>query len=243
MKKLIPWLLVIAAWEAASSFSPAVPSALRIFRLVGVEFEDPTFLTALAGSLRRMAIGYVAVCVLGVGLGMLLGKVRWLHDILGTVAVLLHAMPGAAWVPLAVVLFGLNEAAVIFTVLLGATGVVMVNTSSGIQEVPPLLLRAARTMGAGGMRIFWHVILPAAVPRIADGLRLAWAFGWRALMAGELLVSSVHGMGKILNDVARRGDLEQLLAFMAVIALIGLAADHLVFRRLEGLIRLRWGMA
>lgn len=214
-----------------------------MFRLVGASLSDPTFLSALAGSLKRMVIGYLAVCVIGIGLGLLLGRAQWLHDLLGTLAVVLHAMPGAAWVPLAIMLFGFNEWAVIFTILLGATGVVMVNTSSGIQEVPLLILRAARTMGARGIGIFWHVIVPAAIPRIVDGLRLAWAFGWRALMAGELIVSSVHGIGKILNDVARRGELEQLLALMVIIALVGLVVDHLIFRRLEGAIRLRWGAA
>jgi len=156
----------------------------------------------------------------------------------------LNAMPGAAWVPLAIFLFGLNQRAVIFTIVLGATGIVMLSTSMGIKGVPPLIVRAARTMGARGMKIFWHVMVPAALPRIVDGLRLAWAFGWRALMAGELLISSVKGLGQVLNRVAKQGDIVQLLAYMAVIALIGLVVDGIVFNRLIGdRIRARWGTA
>jgi NitT/TauT family transport system permease protein len=153
----------------------------------------------------------------------------------------LHAMPGAAWVPLAILIFGLSPWAVIFTVLLGATGIVMVNTSIGIREVPPLLLQAARTMGAQGTKIFWHVVVPSAIPRIVDGLRLAWAFGWRALMAGELMIGSLNGMGKILNAVAKRGNLHEILAFMTIIAALSLAVDHLIFRRMERVVRSRWG--
>ncbi|MBI3333758.1 MAG: ABC transporter permease subunit [Candidatus Omnitrophica bacterium] len=190
-----------------------------------------------------MLIGFAGVFILGIGAGFLLGHYRWLDELFGTLAMALHAMPGAAWVPLAILLFGLNEAAVIFTILLGATGIVMVNTSSGIKEAPVLLIRAARTMGARGTQIFWHVVVPSAIPRIVDGLRLAWAFGWRALMAGELMIGSMRGMGEVLNRVAKARDLYQILAFMAIIAVISLAVDHFVFRRLESFIRLRWGTA
>ncbi len=190
-----------------------------------------------------MTVGFAGVFVLGIGTGLLLGRFHLLDEIFGTLAMALHAMPGAAWVPLAILLFGLNEAAVIFTVLLGATGIVMVNTSAGIKEVQPLLLRAARTMGARGTQIFWHVVVPSAIPRIIDGLRLAWAFGWRALMAGELMIGTLRGMGEVLNKVAKQRDLSQILAFMVVIAMISLAVDQLIFRRLENLVRTRWGTA
>ncbi len=190
-----------------------------------------------------MAVGFSGVFLLGIGTGLLLGRFRWLDELFGTLAMALHAMPGAAWVPLAILLFGLNGKAVIFTILLGATGIVMVNTSSGIKEVPPLLLRAARTMGARGIQIFWHVVVPSAIPRMVDGLRLAWAFGWRALMAGELMVGSLRGMGEVLNRVAKQRDLHQILAFMVIIAVISLGVDHLVFRRLEKVVRTRWGTA
>lgn len=211
--------------------------------MVALNLTDIQILTALTSSLQRMVIGFIGVFMLGIGAGLLLGRFRLLDDVFGTLAMALHAMPGAAWVPLAILLFGLNQWAVIFTVLLGATGIVMVNTSTGIKEVPPILLRAARTMGARGTKIFWHVVVPSAVPRIADGLRLAWAFGWRALMAGELMIGSLHGMGEVLNRVAKQRDLHQILAFMTIIAAISLAVDHLIFRRLENLVRTRWGTA
>lgn len=238
-----PWVLFLVAWEGLSWVLP-VPSGFRVLRLAWVNVTDPVVFSALVGSLRRMLIGFSAVILLGVSLGMLIGRFRSLDNIFGTAASALNAMPGAAWVPLAVFLFGLSQKAVIFTIVLGASGIVMLNTSFGIREVPPLILRAARTMGAGGTKIFWHVIVPAALPRIVDGLRLAWAFGWRALMAGELLISSVHGMGQILSRVAKQRDVEQLLAYMAIIAAIGMIVDGIIFHRLiGGRIRARWGAA
>lgn len=210
---------------------------------MAVNLTNSEITGALALSLGRMAVGFSGVFVLGIGTGLLLGHYRVLDDLFGTVAMALHAMPGAAWVPLAILLFGLNQGAVIFTVLLGATGIVMVSTSTGIKEVPPLLLRAARTMGAKGPELFWSVVVPSAVPRIVDGLRLAWAFGWRALMAGELMVGSLKGMGQVLNRVAQERNLHQILAFMVMLAMVSLAVDHLLFRRIEKLVRTRWGTA
>lgn len=237
------WCLLIGIWEATSKVWPGVPAASTILRIVGRDLVDPAFLAALGGSLRRMAMGYALVVVLGIGSGLLLGRYRLLDEALGVVAVALHAIPGAAWVPFAIALFGFSETAIIFTILLGATGIVMVNTSSGIRDVPTLILQAARTMGARGTKQFWHVVVPAAIPRIVDGLRLAWAFGWRALMAGELLVGSVRGMGQRLSAVAKAGQINDLIAYMVIIALVGIAVDGLVFQRLERSIRVRWGTA
>jgi NitT/TauT family transport system permease protein len=209
--------------------------------LLAANLQDPVFQAALAGSARRMVVGYALVVVLGITLGLLLGRFRFLDQLMGSLAVATHAIPGAAWVPLAILWFGLTERAVIFTILLGAVGIVVVQTDTGIRDVPPILVRAARTMGAKGLKYFWFVVVPAAIPKMVDGLRLAWAFGWRALMAGELL-TSVSGLGQLLNQVAKAGAVDQLLAIMLLIALIGIAVDGLIFKRLEHAVRVRWGL-
>lgn len=203
--------------------------------------QDPAFQAAVLGSMRRMAIGYALVVIIGVSAGMLAGQFQFLDDVMGSVTVAIHAIPGAAWVPLAIVLFGATEQAVIFTILLGAAGIVMVNTDSGIRDVQPLIVRAARTMGATGMKFFWYVVVPAAIPKMVDGIRLAWAFGWRALMAGELIIS-VSGLGHLLNVVAKAGQLDQLLSIMLLIAMIGMAIDGLIFQRLERAVHVQWGL-
>lgn len=242
LKPLQAIALLYGLWWATSWLFPAWPSPHRVFGVLAANVADAGFQHALLGSARRMAIGYSAVVVIGISFGLLLGRLPLLDQVLGSFAVALHGIPGAAWVPLAILWFGMTERAVIFTILLGASGIVMVSTDTGIREVPPLIVRAARTMGARGVKYFWFVVVPAAIPRMVDGLRLAWAFGWRALMAGELL-TSVSGLGQLLSQVAKAGQLDQLLAIMLLIASIGIAVDGLVFKRLEHAVRVRWGLA
>ena len=107
--------------------------------------------------------------------------------------------------------------------------------------MPPLIARASRTLGARGVNYFWFVVVPAAIPKIVDGLRLAWAFGWRALMAGELF-TSVNGLGGLLNQVVKTQDMDVLLALMMLIALIGITIDFL-FKSLQHRVWVRWGLA
>lgn len=235
-------VFLLAAWELFSwAIAPNWPSAIEVGRIVWSDVREPAFQAALGGSVSRMVVGYLLVMTIGIPGGILLGRFPLVDQLMGSAAVALHAIPGAAWVPLAILWFGMTEQAVIFTIVLGAAGIVIVSTDTGIREVPPLIARAARTMGAHGVRYFWFVVVPAAIPKIVDGLRLAWAFGWRALMAGELL-TSVSGLGQQLNRVAKAGEVDQLLAIMLLIAVIGIAVDGLLFKRLEHAVRVRWGL-
>ncbi len=242
LKPLSALAMLYVLWEATALAFPQWPSPRAVFGVLWRDFGDPGFRTALGGSAWRMTIGYVLVMIVGISSGVLLGRLPLIDQVLGSFAVAIHAIPGAAWVPLAIIWFGMTERAVIFTILLGAAGIVMVNTDTGMREVPPLIQRAARTMGARGWRYFWFVVVPSAIPKTVDGLRLAWAFGWRALMAGELL-TSVNGLGQRLNQVAKAGRLDELLAIMLLIAVIGIAIDGLIFKRLEHAVRVRWGLA
>lgn len=235
-------LLLSLAWQGVSLIFPGWPSPLEVGRVVWTNLHEAAFREALWGSVRRMAVGYALVMAIGISGGLLLGRFPLADQVLGSLAVALHAIPGAAWVPLAILWFGMTEQAVIFTILLGAVGIVIVSTDAGIRDVPPLIRRAARMMGARGINYFWFVVVPAAIPKILDGLRLAWAFGWRALMAGELL-TSVPGLGQLLSHVAKAQQLPQLLAIMGLMALMGMAVDGLIFKRLEREVRLRWGLA
>ena len=229
-------------WHLTSMAIPSWPSPGTVFGVLVHNFHQHDFRVALAGSAWRMLIGYALVVVIGISGGLLLGRIPLVDQIIGSMAVAAHAIPGAAWVPLSIIWFGMTERAVIFTIVLGAAGIVVVSTDTGIREVPPLVARASRTLGARGARYFWFVVVPAAIPKIVDGLRLAWAFGWRALMAGELL-TSVSGLGQLLSQVAKTGQLDQLLAIMLLIAGIGIAVDALIFKRLEQAVRVRWGLA
>lgn len=234
-------LFLLFLWQITSLLASDWPSPYEVGKALWNNFAQDSFRAALGASLRRMLIGYLLVMVIGLSGGMLLGRIPLLDQLMGSFAVAIHAIPGAAWVPFAILWFGMTENAVIFTIVLGSAGIVIVHTDTGIREVPPFITRAARTMGAKGFRYFWFVVIPAAIPKMVDGLRLAWAFGWRALMAGELL-TSVSGLGQLLNQVARDKQLDQLLSIMLLIAFVGLLIDGFIFKRLEKTVRERWGL-
>lgn len=242
LKPVLALVSLAALWQLTTLLVPTWPGPGQVIGLLAGNLWQPEFQHALLGSMRRMAIGYALVMTIGISGGLLLGRVPLVDQVFGSLAVALHAIPGAAWVPLSILWFGMTEQAVIFTIILGAAGILIVDTDAGIREVPPLIARAARTMGASGVKYFWFVVVPSAVPKIVTGLRLAWAFGWRALMAGELF-TSVSGLGQRLNAVSKTGRLDELLALMLLIAVIGIAVDGLIFKRLEHLVRVRWGLA
>ena len=207
-----------------------------------ISLIDVEFFVDIAVSLKRMAIGYVWVVLIGILGGLVIGRFRLLHRFFGTLVVALQAIPGIVWVPVATFFFGLTEAAVIFTIVLGGTGIVIVNTDSGVRNVPPLFVNAGQVMGARGFRLFWNVIVPAAIPKVIDGLRLAWAFGWRALMAGELIVA-VGGFGRRIKSVVESRDVGELTVLIVTIGIIGFVVDELIFKKIEYNVQQKWGLA
>lgn len=207
-----------------------------------ISLIDVEFFVDIAVSLKRMAIGYVWVVLIGILGGLVIGRFKLLHRFFGTLVVALQAIPGIVWVPVATFFFGLTEAAVIFTIVLGGTGIVIVNTDSGVRNVPPLFVNAGQVMGARGFRLFWNVIVPAAIPKVIDGLRLAWAFGWRALMAGELIVA-VGGFGRRIKSVVESRDVGELAVLIVTIGIIGFVVDELIFKKIEYNVQQKWGLA
>lgn len=178
---------------------------------------------------------------LGITLGILVAKVKLVEETFGFLVLGLQTVPSVVWLPLALLWFGIGDGAIIFVVALGATWTMILSTNSGVKNIQPLLLRAARTMGAGGIALFWNVILPAIVPSIITGMRLAWAFSWRALIAGEL-VGSGAGLGQVLMLGRSLGDMGLVLSVMLIIAALGIILDNVVFRRIEHDVLLKWGL-
>ena len=156
----------------------------------------------------------------------------------------LQTMPSIAWFPLAILLFQLTENAIQFVVILGAAPSIANGVIAGVDYVPPLLLRAGRNIGATGLNMYRYVIGPASLPSIVAGLKQGWAFAWRSLMAGELLVIVANrpSIGDQLQFARENQDADGLLAFMLVILVIGIIVDSLVFGRIDRAIRHRWGL-
>lgn len=235
--------ILIAAWATASSYGDSFlfPSPVDVLRAIRQGFASGMLPRAIVKSMARLAVGYGVSLVAGVALGCALARVRALKDTVGLLVLGLQAVPSVCWLPLALLWFGLNEMAIQVVVVLGSLLSVAVATESAVNTVPPLLVRAARTMGASGGRLWWRVILPAALPGILSGARLGWTFAWRSLLAGELLFVS-GGIGQVLEFGRELHDMAMVLAVMVIIVALGLASDHLLFGRVERRVRRVWGL-
>lgn len=192
-------------------------------------------------TLSRLAVGFLIAIVLGLALGYLIARYRLFDDTLGFVVTALQSVPSIVWFPLAIVWFGLGETAILFIVTIGATWTMTVTSSTGFKNVPTLYLRVARTMGSKGFHLLRTVILPASVPHLISGMRVAWAFAWRALMAGELLGGS-GGLGHLLEMGRALQSMDLVLSVMVIIGLVGTVMDAQVFLRVERSVMRRWGM-
>jgi NitT/TauT family transport system permease protein len=204
-------------------------------------FATGYYLRAVATSMRRIVIGYGISILVGIPVGLMLGRSRVMQATLGPVAIGLQALPSICWLPLALLWFGLGEKAILFVVVMGALLSIALATADGVRNTSPLYLRAARTMGAEGLRLYRRVVLPAALPGILSGMKLGWSFAWRSLMAGELLYISL-GLGQALAMGRELNKMSQVVSVMVVIIAIGLVIDQLVFRPTERRVRERWGL-
>lgn len=244
LRRALFLLILLVAWEGASRlglWKPWVfPSPTAIARSFASGVVDGSIPLGVLVSMRRLLIGYFISLVAGIALGLALARSRTLRESVGTVVTGLQALPSICWLPLALLWFGLSESAILFVVIAGSLLSVTVATEAGVRNVPPLYLRAARTMGARGMTLYLRVILPAALPSIISGMRLGWTFAWRSLMAGELLFVS-GGLGQLLASGRELGDMARVMAVMVAIVALGLVTEVLIFQRLEARVREVWG--
>lgn len=218
-----------------------IPSPWGVAEALAAVINDGSVFIAIAISMRRIGEGYALSLAIGIPLGLLIGRIKSLKETVGSVVLGLQALPSICWLPLAVLWFGLSEKAIIFVVVMGAVLSITIATEDGVKNAPPLLMRAARTLGARGRKTYTDVVFPAALPSIVTGMKLGWSFAWRSLMAGELLFVSL-GLGHLLEVGRQLNDMAQVIAVMLVIIAIGLLVDRVVFNQLETRIRRRWGL-
>lgn len=230
------------AWVKGAEWVLPGPAKVvpHFFELIG----NTRLLDAAFTTLSRAAFGYSLALVIGVFIGLAVARNRILRAAFGSMITGLQTMPTIAWLPLAVLLFGLNESAINFVVVLGAAPAIANGIIAGIDHTPPILLRAGRVLGARGFNAYRFVILPAALPGFVAGLKQGWAFAWRSLLAGELLVafSAKASLGYDLNNSRDLLDAQGMLAVMLGILIIGIVMDSLFFGRLDRAVRRRWGL-
>ena len=206
--------------------------------------SDTRLLQAIATTLRRAAVGFALALVIGTLIGLAVTRFKLLRTAVASLITGLQTMPSIAWFPLAILLFGLTEQAMLFVVILGAAPSVANGLIHGIDHIPTILLRAGRVLGARRFDKYRFVIFPAALPSFVGGLKQAWAFAWRSLMAGELLViiASQPALGVRLQLQREQSDAVALIGTMLVVLAVGIVVDLVLFGSIERRIRQRRGI-
>jgi NitT/TauT family transport system permease protein len=249
--KLLAIAIVLAAWQFfylrnfhGDTASGLVKSPAYTLKYLGGQLEHAQLWQAIAVTVRTAVTGYALAVLIGSVIGALVSRIPPLRAAVGSIISGLQTMPSIAWFPFAIILFGLITSAILFVMVLGAAPSIANGLITGVDYTPPLLLRAARTMGMRSVALYRHLILPASLPAYVAGLKQGWAFSWRSLMAGELLVLIVGqhpSLGVLLSTAQDNQDLSAAIAVMIVILLIGIVVD-MAFTKADLTIRRRRGL-
>lgn len=246
--KVIAIGIVLLLWQAIVLTrlleDYVLPSPVDVLGRLWAELQTPQLWGAVATTMRRAVWGFGLATLIGVAIGALVSRFAVLRAAVGSLITGLQTMPSIAWFPYAILLFGLTEEAIMFVVVLGAAPSIANGLIHGIDHIPPVLRRAGRVLGATGFAEYRHIIVPAAMPSFMAGLKSGWAFAWRSLMAGEILVVIAYktSLGQLLQVNRELSDAQGLLATMLVILVIGITLDSLVFGTMERRIRAKRGL-
>jgi NitT/TauT family transport system permease protein len=236
---VIALAVVLVVW---SLLYPVVddPSKLPSPAAVGSTFKDAWLAGDLLGyiwtSVSRGLLGFFFALLIGTPLGLIVARVKFIRAAIGPILSGLQSLPSVAWVPPAVIWLGLNNSMMYAVILLGAVPSIANGLVSGVDQIPPLFLRAGRTMGATGIQGIWHVTLPASLPGYVAGLKQGWAFSWRSLMAAEIIAQFPDlgvGLGQLLENGRTNSDMAMVFEAILLILFVGIAIDLLIFSPLE----------
>ncbi len=236
---LIIWQLVhLTGWKQNVVKGPAT-----VFSDLWQQLQHALLWRAIGTTLRRAVLGYSLALVIGSLIGVLVARIPPLRAAVGSIITGLQTMPSIAWFPFAIILFGETTPAILFVMILGAAPSIASGLITGVDYTPPLLLRAGRTMGLRGFTLYRYLILPASVPAYVAGMKQGWAFAWRSLMAGELLVLifGQSSIGQLLSQDQDTFDFAGATSVIIVILVIGIVVDML-FTKLDLAVRRRRGL-
>ncbi|MFJ9537356.1 ABC transporter permease [Streptomyces sp. NPDC101225] len=243
-RKVLPPLtalaLVLVVWQSLvwNGTVPAykLASPAEVWGELRTAWLQGTLLDYIWTSVSRGLLGFLLALVIGTPLGLLVARVPFVRAAVGPILSGLQSLPSVAWVPPAVIWLGLNDSMMYAVILLGAVPSIANGLVAGIDQIPPLYLRAGRTLGATGLRGVWHVVMPGALPGYLAGLKQGWAFAWRSLMAAEIIASSPDlgvGLGQLLENGRTNSSMSQVFLAIFLILLVGIAVDLLIFSPLE----------
>ena len=239
------YLLLLSIWQALFSLQLIpdylFPSPLHVGKRLWELGNDGMLWPSIKMTLLRMAIGFSIAAGIGLVIGMSMGMSRVINHCLKSLFLGLQTLPTAAWVPISLLIFGLSDRGIYFVIIMSSVAAIAIATSDGILHIPPIYLRAARTLGTPAYAMPWRVILPAALPGIVTGIKLGWTLGWHGAVSAELIKSSV-GLGYLLYMGRELNDAAQVIGIMIVTILFGLMLDRFLFGKIEHRIRRRWGL-
>src|SRR5215468_3977832 len=244
--KLLAIALVLGVWELVhlTGWKQFVlPGPGTVFANLWEQMQHSQLWRAIDITMRRAVIGFTLSVLIGAVIGALVSRIKPLRAATGSLITALQTMPSIAWFPFAIILFGATTNAIIFVIVLGSAPSVANGLITGVDYIPPLLLRAGKTMGLSRLSLYRNLILPASLPSFVAGLKQSWAFAWRSLMAGELLVIIIGqpSIGALLNAFQDQSDMSSAIAIIIVILVLGIIIDTL-FSKADAVIRRRRGM-
>jgi NitT/TauT family transport system permease protein len=249
--KALAIILVLAIWElvALSGYKKYVlkgpgPTFAALWdQAFHPDADNPSLWGIIGNTLQTAVLGYALSLLIGTVAGALVSRIPPLRAAVGSIISALTTMPSIAWVPFAIILFGQSTSAILFVVIMGAAPSIAGGLITGVDYTPPLLLRAGRTMGLRGYALYRYLILPASLPAYIAGLKQGWAFAWRGLMAGELVVQIIghFTIGQQLSVDQQSLDFAGASAMLIVILVIGLGVDT-IFAKIDLAVRRRRGL-
>ena len=243
---LLPFLVVFGIWEFVAHLGLFPPRLFPTLETVAVTLTrliaNGSLIHHSAETLLRLFSGFALAAVVGVVIGILMGRIRWIEDTLLPLVSFGAPVPGLAYAPIFLMWFGLNNSAVILLVGVVAAFPIILNTWTGVKAVKEIWVRSAQVMGAGNASLFARVILPGALPYVLTGLRLGLAQAWRILVGVEMLAAVPWGLGWMIFGAREFLATDIMLAGIIVIGVIGLTLEKVVFQRIERLTVVRWGM-
>lgn len=243
---LTTFAVIAAAWQILATYGGFPPKLVPGLGAIAETFvrltKEGVLPAAAVATIYRLGVGFALAGVLGVLVGIAMGRRQWIEDTLLPIVTFMYPIPGLAYAPLFVLWFGLGDVPTMLLVGVSSCFTVIINTWKGVKAVKPIWLRSAEVMGAGQGDMFQRVVLPAALPYILVGLRLGLAQAWRILIAVEMLMSVQRGLGWLIFGAQTFLNTDVMLATIALIGLIGIVLEKFVFARIERITVVRWGM-
>ena len=232
---------LIALWEGfyllfvevLNVYKPyAFPSPVGVVDKFFSLIEDGTLVEVTVNSLLRGLEGYIIAVIIGIVIGLLLNHFKYLQKNLKPVILGIQTLPSVCWVPFSILWFGLSRQAILFVVVMGSAFSIAISVDNAIKHIPPIYERVASTLGANKKQLYTQVVFPACLPEFVTGLKQGWSFAWRALMAGEVMTTSI-GLGQTLIIGRDLADINQVAMVMVLIIVIGIIIDKAIFTNIE----------